>query len=206
MRFALRGIHMYVPEAEITLIGAKPDWVKGVHHVLANDSPEAQFRERNIFRKLLLSPHEEFLYANDDHFLLAPWQGKNYHEKRLENKLYTLVRGSIYRQTVNNTLRFFPKAFNFDVHCPITMNLSGLKLLEKYRWETPYGHCLKTLYAAVHRIEGEPCVDLKIRQVPKDLHAEVASREWFSTADGIFNADVIKAMRELYPHKSRWES
>jgi len=205
LRFALRSIAEFIPNAKITIIGGQPKWIKGVTHVPGTDSPDTIFRERNIFRKLLQSPHEDFIYANDDHFLLGYWTGEYLYEKRLEHRLYNLVRGSIYRRTITNTLRYFPKAFNFDIHCPMTISLSALQRLCKLDWNVDYGYCLKSVYCSMHSIEGTPSIDLKIRQPIANLQEAVAGKLFFSTADNVMDKSMISQFKEIYSHKSPWE-
>jgi hypothetical protein len=205
LRFALRGIAQHVAKPEITLIGALPKWCRGVEHIQATDSPETMYRERNIYRKLLLCPHAEYLYANDDHFLLKPWVNEAYHNGRIDKLLMSLTRGSIYRKTVLNTTMLYPKVMNFDVHCPIYLTRPQLAKIARVNFDRPYGYAMKSLIAGANNFVGVACDDLKIRKPIVNLQETVASRAWFSTMDGVWDKSMTDEMKLLYPHKSPWE-
>jgi hypothetical protein len=205
LRFALRGIAMYVPNPQITLIGALPKWCRGVEHIPATDSPETHWRERNIYRKILLAPYEEFLYTNDDHFLLRPWDNQAFHNGRIDKLLMSLTRGSIYRKTVLNTTMLYPRAMNFDVHCPVYLTRAMLAKIARVNWDKPYGYCMKSLIASACGIVGVQCDDLKIRQPIVNLQETVAERAWFSTHDHCLDRSMIEEFKLLYPKKSPWE-
>jgi hypothetical protein len=205
LRFALRGIAMYVPGPQITLIGALPKWCKDVEHIPATDSPETQWRERNIYRKLLQAPYNEFLYANDDHFLLQPWTNEAYHNGRVDKLLHSLTRGSIYRKTVLNTTMLYPKAMNFDVHCPLYLTRPMISRISRINWDRAFGYCMKTVICEANGVKGVQCDDLKIRKPIVNLQETVAHRAWFSTMDGVWDKSMIEEAKLLWPKKSPWE-
>jgi len=202
LRFALRGFDLYLKPDRVFLIGAKPAWVKNVEHIPAEDIMQNDQREANMFRKLLLYPGEEFIYANDDHFLIAPWEEQYAWDVPLLSKFYSLGRGSNYQKTVANTRLIVPQGNNYDVHCPMLMHKTMLSKLERLRWNQPYGYCLKTVYVHVSKINGVQQVDLKIRQPFK--WPEIQGRRWFSTADGVVEKSM-PVFNKLYPKKSRYE-
>jgi hypothetical protein len=205
LRFALRGIAMYVDDPQITLIGACPKWCKGVEHIPATDSPETQWRERNIYRKLLLSPYSEYLCCHDDHFLLQPWAAVTYHNGRIDKLLMTLTRGSIYRKTVLNTTMLYPKAHNFDVHAPIFLKRAWLDKISRVNFSKPFGYCLHTLICEANSIQGVQYDDLKIRKPIVNLQETVAHRAWFSLHDRCLDRSMIEEFKLLFPKKSPWE-
>jgi hypothetical protein len=205
LRYALRGLEKFVNPEKVYLIGGKPTWIKGVKWIAYKDAIDTKFREKNIFDKLCACPADNFLYFSDDNFLLAPWVEKRPYDGRLENKMYNLPRGSTYRNTIVNTMRYGHKTFNYDVHVPSEINKEILFKMKKMPWGQDHGFCLKTLYAAFAGIEGTPCADMKIRKgdnVGIDL---IRSRAWFSTDDGIVET-MVDVMEELYPKPSKWEA
>ena len=209
LRMALRGLQSFVKVDDLAIIGARPKWInwKLAVHIDCGDNTETAFRERNIFNKVCKSPFKEFLYFSDDNFLLAKIDWIKYFpfDKHLQNKLYTLQRGSQYMKTVSNTMRIFPKAHNFDVHAPIYIDLAKWQMLEKFDWKKPYCYCMKSLYCTMHNIQGTAEDDLKLREPVTDLAKVIAGRKWFSSADGIFNDSMKKQMQIIYLNKSKWE-
>lgn len=204
LRYALRGIDLYVKPDKVYLIGGRPAWIKGIKHIQHKDTFDGKFKEKNIFDKLCMVPSDEFVYFNDDHYILQPWEEKYYYHETLLNRLYNLPRGSNYRTTVANTLRYCHKANNFDIHAPMQMTRESLIKLKKLPWGMDFGFCMKTLVANVSGITGTQYPDFKIRDklaIPYDV---IRSRSWFSTADGIVEC-MIPFMEECYKQKSRYE-
>lgn len=204
LRYALRGLQQFVSPKKVYLIGGKPSWVKEAKWIAHKDATDPKYREKNIFDKLSIVPADDFLYFSDDNFLMAPWQEKNPYDGTLLTKMYNLPRGSIYRNTIANTLKFNHRANNHDVHAPMQMNKEIINKLKKMPWGQSYGFCFKTLFCQAAGITGTPCADMKIRKgdsVGIDL---LRARSWFSTADDVIDG-MREVMDELYPVKSRYE-
>lgn len=202
LRYALRGFEKYIQPDNIFIIGALPDWCKGVIHIPAKDDPDTAMRERNIFEKLLLCPVEEFIYCGDDYYLMEPWVEEYAWDVLLAHKLYTLGRFSTYQKTVANTLRIMPHGRNYDTHCPITMRQHVLQSLKRINWNQPNGYCLQSLYVNAAGISGVQYSDLKLRA--PFTWGDIMDRKWFSTADGVVE-QVVPIMDMLYPNPSKYE-
>lgn len=202
LRYALRGFERFLPHDKVYLIGGKPSWIKKVQHIPAEDSPDTNLREKNIFDKLLLYPGDKFVYCGDDYYLLEPWTEEYLWDMLLANKLYSMSRFSTYQKTIANTLRVLPAGKNYDTHCPITMKRAPLHSLTRYNWHLPYGYCLQSLYARAAGVVGVQYPDMKMRE-PFTLE-DLAGRKWFSTADGVVDKSR-KVMEMLYPKKSKYE-
>jgi hypothetical protein len=202
LRYALRGLELYVKPEKIYVIGGLPEWIQGVEHIPASDDPTPHQRERNIFEKLLLCPANEFLYFSDDNYLLHPWQEQYAWDISLLNKFYSLSRNSNYKKTVANTLRIAPKGNNYDVHAPWTVERSVLHKMKVFRWADPFGLCLKSSYAMYARISGVQTEDCKFRA--PFTAKELKGRSWFSTADGVVEK-MVPLFDKLYPKSSNYE-
>lgn len=203
LRYALRSFELYLKPNRVYLIGAKPNWVKGVEHIPATDHPDTVFREANIFNKLLLYPGEgEFIYGSDDNYLLRPFVEEYPWDMLLAQKLYTMGRFSTYQKTISNTLRLAPHEKNYDGHAPTTLRKDILNRMRAVKWETPYGFCLKTIYAQVAKASGTQYPDLKLRAPFK--MKDIVGRKWFSAADGVVEKS-LRVMNKLYSKKCKYE-
>lgn len=203
LRYALRSFDLHLNPSKVYLIGGKPKWVKGIEHIEATDHPDTVFREANIFNKLLLYPGEgEFIYGSDDNYLLKPFVEEYPYDMLLANKLYTMGRFSTYQKTIANTLRLFPKSQNFDGHAPTTMRKDVLMRMRAVQWQTPYGFCMKTIYANLSGQKGALYPDLKLREPFR--FKDIKGRKWFSTADGVVDK-MVPVFNKLYPKKSKYE-
>lgn len=201
LRYALRGLELYVNPDKVYIIGHKPEWLTGVTHIPFEDREEGKMRERNIFDKLCMVPEEEFLYFSDDNYLLAPLEYNYYFDMPLYNKMGILPRGSNYRYTISNTIRLVGNMGNYDNHAPFYIYRNQLEKLKRFDWNAPFGYCMKTLYVAAAGIQGFQYADLKIRQEPIP---DLSGRTWFSTADGIVDK-MAEQMKSFYPNPSRYE-
>lgn len=214
LRYALRSAAKHLSGlSDVYLIGDKPDWYTGKHVPFVQTRGNIIWKQRNIYEKVLAgieaSGAEEFLFMNDDHYLLATERASkfpNYRNGTL-SQLRERVYGD-YKQTVDNTIdRLRPDEFNFDVHCPMRIKANVITYLDhSTNWGRPHGYCFKTLYGS-DLFKGVEYPDIKIRKEMnrEELDKVLAHRKWFSTSDHTFNTAMIKLMNELYPEKSRWE-
>lgn len=159
---------------------------------------------RNIFEKLLKAVRhpevtEQFIYGNDDHFLLQT-------HNIIPDYFSTHFGGNRpYQLTVRNT----GSDKNYDVHAPMVMSKSRFEnTVAVLDWNKAYGYCIKTVYC-----KGKPAnnfyqyEDLKIRKPMKavDIERVVSGRLWFSIDDRALNEDMISVLEKLYKQPSRWE-
>ena len=205
LRYTLRGIELFIEDPEITIIGDLPAWVKNVDHIPYNDNPELRFKERNIFEKLLLYNHD-FLFFNDDHFLLEPFSKSTYHYSGMLSE-NILQPGNHFRATIKNTLDCFGEIKNYFRHSPLFIERGKLEIIRDLDWNKEWGYCIKSIYAFLHSIEGEDYPDLKIRthHTYAAIKKLIEYRPYFSTGNYAINSDMIKVLEELYPKKSIYE-
>lgn len=207
LKYCLRGIEKFVQEPEITIIGDLPKWIKNVTHIPFKDNPQNQFRSRNIYDKIMLVDHD-FLFFNDDHFLLEPFSADTYHYSgTLSSELNRRSLSGSYRKTIQNTLGLYGDLKNFDTHCPIFYRLEILDILQNLNWGRPQGYCIKSIYALLAGIEGTEYPDLKIRTplLEKQIRQQIEGRQYFSTGNSSFNKAMINVLEGLFPAKSKYE-
>lgn len=206
LKYCLRGIEKFLPGASVLLIGEKPEWLTNVEHIPFESAKEMCFKEKNIFLKIL-EAKRDFLFFNDDHFLLQPFSKETYHYSG------TLVKqmaeyGSNYNWiTLHNTIDIIGDADNYYRHGPIYCRYRILEALALFDWDKPWGYCVKSLYCHYAGIKGTEYPDLKIRW-PKPLHEIkllTTGRQYFSTGNPAINEDMIAFLEETYPDKSHFE-
>lgn len=199
LKYALRSMQAnLIGVGKLILVGHRPNWCRPDVYVEHPDAIGYKQKDFNIFQKVnaaLDHVGDQFIYANDDHFLLR---------KQVASKfpLYYSAkwggRGTYYT-TRESTAKLIGHAPNYDVHCPI--------LIDKLRWLSVmppvwpiYGYCMKTLYA--HGLPGVECEDLKIRNPGK---YSLTGRDWFSTDNGALKGKLLRDVSKLFPNKSKWE-
>ena len=206
LRYCFRSIEKYLTGWDkIVIVGKLPEWVvpnESLIFIPAEDRIGARHKEHNIYVKILAgiaSGHlgEAFLFMNDDHFLLQPFETANfpYHHK---GKLIPSSGCNPYKKTVQNTINLLKVADNFDTHCPIVYHTNKfLKAFQGMTWPY-YGYCIKTTYCKRNGITGNYYPDLKI----KDESEFSDMRTYFSTGANFKGLDL---MERLYPEKSQFE-
>lgn len=219
LRYALRSLEMHMPNiGNVYVIGHRPKWAnKNLKCVNVVDTPGIENKERNIYAKILFAcglPEitDDFLFMNDDHYLLEKFDGEYYWEKSLINTFENRTARDHYYYSLTNTYSALVKAgrktINYDIHCPIIYNKQDFILaMASYDWKIAYGYVVKSLYANTLRIVGDHYPDLKInsRMSCNDLDKLIQGRKFFSIGDEAVNVDLGIYLQYLYPNKSRFE-
>lgn len=236
LRYALRSFVKFLPHDNVVIIGHKPKWIKEITYIPYRDDPQPDFRESNIFLKIRYfverNPEvENFVFANDDHFLLKSFQAHPY-----------LIKGSLkecydqrdpkdpYRKTIDNTIKLIGTGLvgNYDIHTPMVFSSKEfIKIFLKpereatvnrpeepnrIKWTTRYGYLFKTLYGhfslstAPKRIHADFKINQPLRDVvPGEIPAIFQDIPFFSTSDMAFDERMEGILKLMFPEKSKYE-
>ncbi len=205
LKYCLRGIEKYINNPEIILIGDLPKCIQNVTHIFYKDRPELKWKERNIYEKLLLVK-DDFLFFNDDHFLLQPFNFEYHYSGTIEEKRIEYSKNP-FAKTLQNTLDVFGNIKNYYRHQPILIMNHILKQIN-LDWNKEWGYCVKSIYCYLAGIEGKEYPDLKIRMptTEKKILELIKGRQYFSTENGAMNRDMVRVLEGLYPVKSIYET
>lgn len=207
LRMSLRSIEKNLSGfTNVVLIGEKPPWIHNITHVGFKDT--SRIADQNICRKILRACEceevtEDFLFFNDDHFLLHPFtiDFPYFYNDTLE-KYVKKKSGSEYAKRARNTLDYLINRElpikHFDIHTPIIYNKSHCKAIFSALPWTSSGYILKSVYANSLRIEGVNVQDHKNNHIPNK------SVQVWSTMPGI-RKDVIRWIQGIFPKPSRFE-
>lgn len=150
----------------------------------------------------------DFLFFNDDHFLLTPFSPDTYHYSGtlLSELQQRRNLSDSYRKTIQNTIDKFGDMKNFDTHCPIFYKREILNSIE-LDWTKAHGYCIKSVYGHLSGIEGTQYPDLKIREqlAEKEIKQLIKGRKYFSTGNYCFGRALINVLEEIFPEKSIYE-
>lgn len=200
LRFALRSWQQQSPPDRVIIIGHKPSWLINVEHY---DCRFRYSKPRNIWEKTKMAAMlcDRFIFANDDHFLLRPWENKYYHEGPITH--YKITGGSTFSRYVQNTAQRFPGGNYFDVHTPMEIE-SDLFLPIEYGAKDVL---LKSTYCNTNGIEGEYIKDCKIngKMTYLEIAARVQGLPCFSIGDAGFTATMRKFLLDIFPEPSKFE-
>lgn len=211
IRFSLRSIEKNLTGFnQVWIVGECPTWAQNVNHIPFPDKSGVP-SDYNIMKKITKACEEaviseNFLFINDDHFIMKPLQAPEFpyfYDQTLEK--YLLMRaGDTYVIRAKNTLKYL-KANNlptkhFDIHYPIIYNKSlFLKhVTSAVNWDKD-GYIIKSMYANSLNIEGVEAVDYKISRTlpPQDAKA-------FSTTPR-FRHNVQRYLLESFKQQSGFE-
>ncbi len=219
IKYSLRSIEKHLTGyRDIYVVGHLPGFLKDVRYISYNDPHFC--KETNIYEKTLRACQEpsisdDFLFFNDDHFLMKDFvadQFPFYYKGNLRLASKALRKGNNYKLALDNTYRVLQQrglpVKNFDSHTPIIYNKQFfLDVIAKYNWNVRISYVLKSLYANSKLIEGEREHDSKInaQHTIDTLHMMVRSKNVFSMGNGAIGPTMLKLLEDLYPVPSRWE-
>lgn len=210
IRFSLRSIEKHLKNyRNIWVIGEKHPELINVNHVFYPD--RTCVSDTNIMHKVTKACQieditEEFLFFNDDHYLLSDFDAVTfpYFYHRTIPEFLTIREPDSYHRRVKNTGEYLlskglPVKF-FDVHTPIIFNKT--KFLEHVTsgpdWTLPNMYVMKSVYANSLGIEGIEMPDQK-GDAPPPKGARI-----FSSSPRVKSA-VQRFLLEQFPVKSRYE-
>ncbi len=128
LKYALRSIEAYLEgfDGKVVLVGEKPKWVRNVHHIAFEDVPGR--KNFSIFQKIVTGSEwidsDDFIFWNDDHFLLKPLHIKDFKFWYDQDCHYYAHKATgLYKKAITNTNNL-PGKNNYytDIHTPIIYN------------------------------------------------------------------------------------
>jgi len=219
--YALRSLEKNLNGfGDVFIVGEKISSLKGLNYIKVKDDTGSQFKERNIYRKILAACNDErvsddFIFTNDDIILTKQFDVNNlpfYHKGEL---IDTMAKNSgDYRKSLNHSRKYLMKMANttldYDTHFPIVYNKKDFATFvcnDDLNWNQPYGYVIKSLYANQASVKGEYIEDCKIKEKLSydELKQKISGRSFFSTSDGVINEGMIKLLNETYQQKSKYE-
>lgn len=214
LRYSLRSLTGH----EIVIVGDKPYGFKNYLHIPAGDKQGNQYKEANIFRKLIKACRDDrvsdpFVYSMDDVFYLQPPINENYYQKDLQWKIQDIRdknRDNPYRKTMQNTLAVLLKngykTTHYDIHGPTVIHKEGFLDLLRFDWKQEYSYGIRSIYGNVNKVEAASIADCKIDRphLLDELYERVEGRRFFSIGDSM-NATLRYFLDELWPEPSAFE-
>lgn len=227
LRYTLRSIETYYGPAEITLIGDKPHWIKGINHLPFKQDP-TQCRNKNVMEKLLLAANtlnSDFIRWSDDIFALSPITSIPFYSQgtMMEASIKCGIKNTFFRLCINNTMRRTgPTAPFFDVHTPCPIHHESFKeFCSTTDWSGYKTHVLRSYYYNWIKAIPEPFIDLKLidpiydniignfrKRTTKEVDViSLACKErlYVSLGDDALTGNIRKWINDLFPLKSQWE-
>lgn len=142
LRYSLRSAEKYLKFDNVFIVGHKPSFLndKLIHIPIADDQGH---KYKNVAKKVKFildckDISEDFIYMNDDFFLMRPYDPVPYlwNDKIKEwVEHYPAYKGKYY-QNIKKLYQDFPKGKFFELHFPIVFNKQKAKaVIKKYKLE-----------------------------------------------------------------------
>lgn len=219
LRYALRSIEKHVKNVKnIVIVGDAPSWIKNVDVIGCSDDPSPSKKEKNIWNKVRVACLNstvtgDFMFSNDDIIFLKDIDATDYPYYYSDTTTNRWIKNTTaYKKTVNHTRKLLDiRGFSdnyFDCHCPIIYNKEKfLNSFGSIDFSVPYGYCIKTIYCAVNRIDGEYMQDLKMskKYSLSEVRMKCDGRHVISFTDAPLKAGLLEYLEEKFPDKSIYE-
>jgi len=233
LKYCLRSVEKHLSGVgNIYIVGECPDFINKntVVHIPFKESPDNKQRAFNIYSKIMAAIYDRliyhkldsndntslsnnFLFMNDDHFLLSDYEAGNfpyYHRGPINLNQPNEAQLAQMR----NTVELFKASgcnsvYDFSVHSPIVYNKNKLFIAKDIVWPE-YGYEIKSLYAnqTIDTTNWVPCEDFKFKEpmVRDEIYAALEGHGWFSCSDkALKSGDLKNVLQELYPLPSKYE-
>jgi len=211
LRFSIRSMERNLVFENLVIVGGIPSFLKNIKRLPVPDSEGHKYP--NVAKKILRlleyeNITEDFIYCNDDFFLLkyygfVPYLHKGLLRNWIEN--YPFRKGIYYEQIVD-VYEKFPNGKFFEVHFPIVFNKANLwKIIKKYGMaEKKIMVMLRTYYCNELGIDGEETRDYKIYNISQ--LEEYKNAPFISTTDQTAMSSEFKTfIYNRFPQKSKFE-
>ena len=144
--------------------------------------------------------YEEFIFANDDHFLMKPLTELPYYYSCKLKDFHGTAGDTFYRY-VDTTYRLFPDGNYFDIHTPMIVRREWMDLLQ-FKKDVLF----KSYYCNTAKVEGVQLPDCKINGHIRTEQIEnyVKDRPFISTGESI-SVELKKYLLERFSKPCKFE-
>lgn len=213
LRYSLRSLRN-LPHRDVWIVGgAPPQWVKGVKYLPFDNDCATKWDNTRTALQMICKCKDvtsDFIWFNDDFYVLSPIQELQYHYDRtlgeraidtISPKTHSMSKyGHRLVQTSMELSDHHKSTRNFELHCPIIYNKKKmLSCLKKY----PNSVLPRSLYCNEYEINAVENDDYKI----EDLQHKIRKGSPFaSTSDKSFSSGEIgRQVRGIFPMPSEYE-
>jgi hypothetical protein len=204
LRYSVRSVSYFYPDAEIHIFGGKPAWYSG-KYTYVKDAGSKFDNINNCYKEICGSNFDEFILMNDDFFILEkPQSFEYYFDGTIESKIdshvsqYGLSKYARVLSEANNKLKKMgiTNPLNYDIHTPMMFNREKLSSIIDMSFAP------RSMYGNIFNVGGEKINDVKIY---KDTDSIDVNKYFLSSEDDSF-VKVKKILDEKFSNKSVYES
>lgn len=200
IRYSIRSVLKFHPDANILIIGERPKWFRGLRHTFVPDASDCPYVNQWHKLEKACELFEEFIYMDDDFYLLRQFVPYHYRKGSLDD---FRIRGSQkWREVVRATKDTLPGTDRHLLHVPLPIISHNFKMIAKHY---PQRHEAPSLVPRQVYCHHE--TDFEVRDLPRDVKTvqfgPVRHMPFFSTKDNMRR--IKHVFEELYPKPSVYE-
>lgn len=215
LRYTLRGIHNIEQfNWEVYIIWWKPNWISWIKYI---EFKQEWNKYKNVGDKIdfIINSDisEDFIYMNDDMYILKPVKLEYYKTATLKDYreyLKGLKTHWQFETIIENTYNLFPDWDCFDTHTPIIYNKTKLrKLREKYDrlYSTRTLYCneygIKWKFLNTKNYTGNN--NIKDCKIYHRKQIWISDKQIFLSSDNKAMCEEFKQLLDKYLTKSKYE-
>jgi hypothetical protein len=215
LRYSLRSVTKFYPEATVWVVGGKPDWYTGNFIEI----PQNLDRFKNIKNSLASiidnkNIPDKVIIMNDDFFFVRHVENIRFYvsgtlKDRIDFNRENGVASSYIRQLRDlqkHCKKFRNPPLDFDIHVPMPINKKNLSEVvgESVMWRSNYGNRF------VKDSEIEIMNDVKVysesQYAFKSYDYTKLKEPFLSTHDTSFQKVYANLLKDMFPNPSKYES
>jgi hypothetical protein len=214
LRYSIRSVLKNTPNANIWVIGNKPDWYVGNFIPL----PDQYMKFENIVECCRAAAYDDrvsdpFVWMNDDFFIVKPIESipplhrgpllerADRYALKVSVSKYNRLLFQTYSKLVSLGIE---DPLDYDVHTPLEMSKKPL------REALEYGLLPRSFYGNLANIGGEKAIDVKVYHDRvnqfKSYDFRNGDSPFISTEDSSFKMVYDELLKDMFPDPSKYES
>lgn len=214
LRYSLRSVDKFYPDAEVWVVGGKPEWYTG-NYIEVKQSINELLAVKNNLAKVISNEDipDEIIIMNDDFFFVGHMEKiPPYISGNLKDRIYfnrSNGFNSIYIKRLTDSYRhckrFRNPPLDFDIHVPMTVSKQKLSLIldDDVMWRSNYGNRF------INPKETIIIEDVKVypqgRYEFKTYDYLSFKYPFFSTQDDSFEMVKENLLNNMFPNPSKYE-
>jgi len=204
LRYSIRSVLYFYPNADIHIFGGRPSWYSGQYTEVKNQGSKFD-NISECYKKICNSDIDKFILMNDDFYIInKPDSFSHYYDGLLEDKIqrhmdeYGISKYARVLSEANKKLKRMgiSMPLNYDVHTPMIFEKEKLcKIVE-------LSDAPRSMYGNIYGVGGEKIKDIKIYKNTDNVYV---NGYFLSSEDNSFNK-VLGLLQSKFKDPSFYES
>jgi len=203
LRYSIRSVMHFFPDAKIYIFGGKPDWYSGPY-IEIPDIGNKFDNINNCYKAICNTDIEDFILMNDDFYIInKPDQIINYHDGLLEDKakkhadIFGLTKYARVLLDANKKLKKqgIQNPLNYDIHTPMLLNKEKLSKIIDLSFAP------RSMYGNMFVKDSSPMSDVKVYKNTEYIN----NTGYFISSEDNSLKKIIVFLKEKFPNPSIYE-